>query len=141
MPAETYAPREISISIAGAIISGFAEDTFVIIDRTNDAFTMQTGADGGVSRTAVADRSGTIVLTLKQTSASNDVLSALQVADELTLSAKFPVQVEDSNGTSIYIGADAWIMKMATAEFAATEGTREWTIQVADLTSFTGSNS
>lgn len=141
MGAATYAPKEISVIVAGAIMTGYAEDTFVVVDRASDTFTKTVGADGKVSRTHSADRSGSIVLTLKQTSPSNDVLSALQIADELRYNAKFPVEVEDSNGTSLYVGADAWIMKQPTSEFASSEGTREWTIEVADLSSLVGSNS
>lgn len=140
MAAPTYAPSKISIAVAGNIITGYAEDTFVTVTRSSDAFAKKTGADGLVSRTHSADRSGTIVLTLKQTSPSNDVLSALQLADELTLNAKFPVSVRDSNGTSLYVAADAWVMKMAEAGYAQDEGTREWTIECADLTPFVGSN-
>jgi hypothetical protein len=142
MPAATtYAPREISISVAGQAISGYAEDTFVVVSRTSDAFTMKAGADGLISRTHNADRSGSIVITLKQTSPSNDILSALHVADELTLNGKFPIRVADSNGTSEHVASDAWIMKVADAEYANDEGDREWTIMVADLASLVGSNS
>ena len=141
MAAATYAPREISVTVAGTPITGFAEDTFVSVERNSDAFTLKAGADGGISRTHSADRSGMITLTLKQTSTSNEVLSALQLADELTLSAKFPIAVRDSNGTSLHFGADAWIQKVANAEYASDEGDREWVIGVADLSSFVGSNS
>jgi len=141
MAAPTYAPREISITVAGTIITGYAEGTFVTVERTSDAFSMKAGADGLISRTHSADRSGTIVLTLKQTSPSNDLLSALQKADELTLNAKFPVSVRDSNGTSLHVAGDAWVMKVAQAEYSNEETDREWTIGCSDLESFVGSNS
>lgn len=140
MGAETYAPSKISISVSGHIITGYAEDTFVTIAHASDTFTKKVGADGRVSRTHSADNSGTIILTLKQTSSSNDVLSALHLADKLTLNAKFPVLVTDSNGTSKYIAGDAWIMKIPEAGYAQDEGTREWTIECSDLVSFVGSN-
>ena len=140
MSVRTYSPRDLTIIVAGATITGYAESTFCSVERNSDAFTTIVGANGEVTRTASADRSGSITLTLIQTSPSNDVLSALQVSDELTLSGKFPVLVKDGFGSSIYEASTAWIQKVATAEYGADMGDREWIIACADLTSFVGSN-
>ena len=139
MAVRTYSPKHISITVAGATITGYAEDSFCTIERSSDAFIKVVGADGEVARTASADMSGTIKLTLIQTSPSNDVLSALQAADELSLRGKFPLLIKDSQGNSTHAASTAWIMKVADAEYGAELGSREWTIECADLVSFVGS--
>lgn len=136
----TYSPKDISIIIGGATMSGYAEDSFCTIERSADAFTKVVGADGEVTRTASADKTGTITVTLLQTSPSNDVLSALQLADEVSLVGKFPLLIKDSFGTSLYEASTAWIMKVADSEFGADSGSREWTIECSDLIAFVGSN-
>nr|NIQ06865.1 DUF3277 family protein [Candidatus Korarchaeota archaeon] len=113
MAVKTYSPKDVSVIVAGTIITGYAEDTFLAIERSSDAFAKVVGADGEVARTASADKSGTITLTLIQSSASNDVLSALQNADEISLAGKFPVMVKDNFGSSLYISGTAWVQKVS----------------------------
>lgn len=141
MGAKTYSPKKVSVIIAGLIATGYAEGTFIQVERAAETFTKVVGSDGEVGRVHSADRSGKITLTLQQTSEFNDVLSALQQADELTLSGKFPVAVKDNNGTSLYVAGDAWIMKPVNSEYANTMSTREWVIECSDLIPFAGGNS
>lgn len=140
MAVKTYSPKDVSVIVAGTIISGFAEDTFVSIERDSDAFTKVVGADGEVSRTASADLSGTITITLLATSASNDILSALAIADQLTLSGEFPVLIKDEFGNSIHTAPSAWIMKQAAKEYGAEIGETEWVLQCSELIEFVGGN-
>lgn len=141
MAAKTYSPKKVAITVAGVIITGYADGSFVSVERASDTFTKVVGADGEVGRVHSADRSGAITLTLQQTSESNDVLSALQIADELTLTGKFPVTVKDNNGTSLYIAGEAWIVKPVDAEYSGDMSTREWRIECAVLEAFAGGNS
>ena len=141
MAAKTYSPKKVSVIVAGVIMAGYAEGSFISVERSADAFTKVVGSDGEVGRVHSADRSGRITLTLQQTSESNDVLSALQIADEFSLTGKFPVIVKDNNGTSLYHGMDAWIVKSPNAEYSNSMSPREWMIDVADLTAFSGGNS
>mgnify|MGYP003652755452 CR=1 FL=1 len=62
MAVKTYSPKDITVIVAGTIITGFAEDTFVTLERDSEAFVKIVGADGEVARSASADLSGTIVL-------------------------------------------------------------------------------
>ena len=140
MAVTTYSPKDIIIIIGGATMTGYAESSFCSIERSSDTFTKVVGADGEVTRTASADISGTVTLTLIQTSSSNDILSALQLADEITKVGKFPLLIKDAFGKSLYGSSTAWIMKVADSEFGAEMGEREWTIECADLEAFVGGN-
>ena len=77
MALSTYAPDKVSINIAGHIVTGYTETSFVDIEFSNDRITMEKGGDGEVARVITADNSAMITVRLQQTSPSNDVLSLL----------------------------------------------------------------
>ena len=140
MAGTTYAPKKVVVTIAGVDMTGYADGTFVEVEHTSDRFTTAVGADGEVTRVASSDNSGTITLTLQQSSSSNDILSALAEADRTSLSGKFPIQVKDTNGASIHVASTAWFQKVAPAAFAGDISDRAWVIACADLESLPGGN-
>lgn len=140
MTIRTYSPEKIGVIVAGIPMHGFSENSICTIEYAADAFTMVVGADGEVGRSYNPDRSGTITITLKSDSDSNDVLSGLAIADAISLTGTFPVFVKDSNGTSIATASDAWIQKIPSAEHAREINEREWVIQCANLLLFVGGN-
>ena len=103
MTAKTYSPADVAVIYGGAIISGFANGTFITVSRDEDAFMKSVGADGEVCRSRNANRSGSITLTLLQSSASNDVMSAFAAADALSGAVPLPIQIKDNTGTSAFI--------------------------------------
>jgi len=79
----TYDPLLYSMSVGGIPITGLAEGTFFKAKRNVDSFTRYTGTDGETSWARQHDKSGEVSFTLKQTSATNDLLSALLQIDEI----------------------------------------------------------
>lgn len=140
MVLKTYDPAQVTVAIAGAIMSGYTDGTFVEITRNDVSWNTVVGADGIVSRAKSNNRSGTLTLTLKQTSPSNDVLSGFLIADELSNRGVFPVLVKDLSGTSIFFSAQAYITQFATATFGKEIQDRTWTITLADVDMLVGSN-
>jgi len=137
----TYDPKAVSISANGIPIGGFADGTFVEIERSEDMFTKVVGADGETSRSKTNDRSGMITITLAQTSLSNDILSGLAYLDEVSNTGVFPVLVKDNEGNAIFFSEQAWIKKVAPASFSKGIENREWVIECADLDPFPGGTS
>lgn len=132
MSTQTYSPEDVEITINGNIIGGYADGTFVTIEREADAYTKIVGADGEVTRTRNANKSGSLTLTLKQTSDSHAVLMALQNADETDDSSIFPVYVRDNLGYE-YFAEEGWIRKTPNAEYGAELSNREWLIDLAKI--------
>jgi hypothetical protein len=141
MSVSTYDPQKVVLTIGGAIMGGFADGTFITAQREGDSFTKVTGADGRTSRAKSSDKSGNVVLTLLQTSPSNDVLSAIIAADEISGAGVVPLICKDAGGTTILFSGTAWIRKPANVEFGKEITNREWTIDVADFSMIVGSNS
>jgi len=87
MALKTYDPAQVTIIFAGIPISGFAEGTFVSVERNEDSWALQVGADGEATRAKSNNKSGRVTLTLIQSSFSNDALSAVMAVDENTPAA------------------------------------------------------
>lgn len=135
----TYSPADVSVTVNGIAISGYSEGTFVTCEREEDSFTKIVGSDGKATRSKNPNRSGSITLTLKASSASNDTLSAFASKDEIDGSGVFAIMVKDNSGRSVCAGS-GWIRKPANAEFAKEVSDREWVFDIAVLTLFLGGN-
>ena len=140
MAVKSYNPAEVSVIISGRIMDGFADGTFVSCGRNNDSWALTVGADGEGTRAKSNDRSGRLTLTLLQSSDSNEFLSELDLADELSGTSTFPILVKDASGSSLYEAETAWIVKPPDAPFSKTAENREWIIETDNLRMFAGKN-
>lgn len=139
MSVKNYDPKKISVIIAGLPITGFADGTFAKVARDEDAFTAVVGATGEVTRVQNANKMGKLTITLLGSSASNDYLSSLATADEISGAGTFGAMVKDNKGTSLYGAATAWIAKSPDAEWSKeNNGHREWVIATDELIVFAG---
>lgn len=140
MSVAIYNPKEVIITVGGNIISGFADGSFVTVERNEDAFTLQVGTDGEGTRTKTNNRSGRFTFSLMQSSDSNSVLTALALTDEISSAGAVPVMVKDQSGSSLYLAETAWIVKMANSEFTREAGPREWIMETDVLVMEVGGN-
>lgn len=138
MSVRTYDPKSVLVIVGGVPMSEFAVDTFVTVEREEDAFVKVVGADGEVSRSKSNNQSGMLTLTLMQTSPSNLILSGFALVDEDTGAGVIPVIIKE--GLNVIFAAEGWIRKVANAEFGAEVGEREWTLDLAKVSIFNGGN-
>lgn len=137
-PLSTYSAEDNIFVFNGIPASATADGEFLKVSRNNDSFTLTVGADGSPARAANADKSGTFVLTLLQTSPMNDILSAQLALDELTKSATSAAQVTDLRGTTKCSGNTCWVRKFADVTLEKGVSGREWTIETGKLQMFVG---
>ena len=140
MAVRTYDPKAVIITIGGVPISGFSDGTFLEVIRNEPTWNMVVGADGFVTRGKTNNFSGQVTLTLKQSSPSNDVLSGFIALDELTNAGIVPVLIKDLSGNSTYFSGQGWVQQYANSTFGKDINDREWTISLAALDLFVGSN-
>jgi hypothetical protein len=138
MMTKTYDPSKVLFTLGGVLITGYADGTFLKVSRDEDSFTKQVGSGGEVARSANKNKSGSIALTLMQSSPSNDYLSGLVTVDELAGTGVVTAQVKDANGTSLHLAPEAWVKKPTDSEYAKETGSREWLIDCAQLVPFAG---
>jgi hypothetical protein len=138
MSVKTYNPADVLLTVAGIPITGYADGTFIAIGRDNPSWNSGTGSDGEGWRAKSNDKSGTCTLTLLQTSAANDALSALVAVDEASGDGIGPLLLKDLSGRSLYEAETCWVEKPADAEFAREQSDREWVIKTDKLNVFVG---
>lgn len=135
-----YSPNDVIVTFSALNITGFADDTFVEIERDEDGFTTYTGSDGNVCRTRNLNRTGKITITTMMTAPINTALAALAAIDEEDATEVYPIQVKDRSGEMLCSGAEAWIMKQPKVERSKESGTVQWVFAVADLRIIAGGN-
>ncbi len=140
---KVYDANEVTVSIAGLPIdSGFDDGEFVRIEQEADDFIDKVGTDGEVTRSKTNDRRATVAIILMQSSDGNALLSGLNNIDRLAGNGAGvgPFLVRDRQGTSLYAAAECWISKPPDVSFDREPTAREWTLRVASLERFDGSN-
>ena len=135
-----YDPDQISVSVAGIPVKGYADDEFVRVERDNPAFDDVVGTDGDTTRSKTNDNRATVTIRLMQSSPSNDLLSVLHNSDKNTPGGVGvgPFLLRDKQGTTLVLGEKSWISKEPDISLGRTATEREWIIRVASLSSFHG---
>jgi len=138
----TYSPEDVIILLAGIIpVDGYVDGTFVSIKKNLQPFSSKTSTDGVVSRLYNNDQTYTITLTLANYSSTNNVLSKLWIADEITQRAKFPVLIKDTSGSSLFAATTCWIESIPETSYSKEIESRVWTIYACQATYTIGGNS
>lgn len=99
---KTYAADEMIVTFGPVVMSEFGPDSLVTVEMNEDLFTLQMGADGRGVRSKTSNRSARITVTLMQSSASNDLLSAIAQLDSQSNEGVFPLMIKDGSGRSIH---------------------------------------
>jgi hypothetical protein len=125
---KNYDPKKVVITFGGVPIMGFADGDFVE-STPNDAegYKKQIGADGEVGRSRSNDNTHTVVITLMQSSLSNQYLSGIRTADKLTGKMKLPLSITDLNGISLEFWPEAWLKGDPTWGYGKEMKERQWT--------------
>jgi hypothetical protein len=141
MSTRTYDPGQHFMVLGSVTISGYADGTYISVERMSEAFTSVAGAGGEVARVRHRDRRASVKLTLMASSACNDLLTAIADNDERDGSGVGSLSIRDGNGTTVATAANAWIKKRPTVEFSKDLPNREWEIECEILDLFVGGNS
>ena len=134
MATKDYDPKKVAVTINGQLVEGFADGTFITVTRNNQSWSVASGASGETARMKSNDKSGTVELTLMQTSAFNDILSGLFGADELNGAGKFSFALIDENGSTNLGATEMWVQQPPTVEYGKELGDRVWTLESGEIT-------
>lgn len=127
--ATSFDPKKVSVIVAGKFLTGFMDGTFVQTEKNEDNVIPHIGAQGDVTFSESADETGTITVTLKQTSSSLSHLQTLAKQNKV-----FAVQIQDANdGAYKAGGTQCRILKTPGREFGAEVSGVEVQIYVADF--------
>jgi hypothetical protein len=130
---KNYSSEDVSVIVAGINAEGRSDD-FLTVAMAEDAWVYSSGADGEGTYSYNPNRSGTFVITIKQTSLLNAYLTSLLQADITAKGrASFPVLVKNNLGNDLFSADKCKVMKFADAGFGKEAGDREWTIHAHEL--------
>jgi hypothetical protein len=130
--AKLYNPDEVTLTVAGAQMAGYADGSFVTVKPAAARIVKVVGTDGHYSISRHADRGATLEITLMQTSDSNDIL------DALVDMPGFGVYLRDRNGRTIREAPAAWIEEVPEEDFDRSAKERKWVIGVERLSGVIG---
>ena len=120
-------------------VKGRAKGDYLQVVYNQEQFTENVGIDGEGFWVSNADESARITVTLVQTSNSNDVLSALFIADKAAPGGLLlPLVIEEANGRTVYGAARARIVKLADGVWSDGGNVRTWLLSTTRLTGFVG---
>lgn len=136
----TFDPKAFTLIVGGAIMSGFADDDFIELERDEDMWMKKTGVDGEVTRGKSNNRAGHIIIRLMQSSSSNDALSTLALTDEATNAGAVPILAKDGTGRSVFATDQGWVKKFPKTTWKKGVAFWEWTLDCGNLTMFIGGN-
>lgn len=137
----TYCPEEVTFSLAGLeTLEGIAEGTFIKCSIDIPPFSHKKFADGSITRVYRGTPTYAIDVTLMNASPSNPILTYLLLADKVTKMAKFPIQIKDNFGTSVFYSASAWIESPPDLNFGIDMEIRTWRFRAVQATVHYGDN-
>ena len=141
-----YSPESLVIVLSKGdfvhTIQGFADGSFLNINRETPASTLYVGSDLSAGRVKRRNKASTITITLHQFSASNAVLQALQRADEEddTDTWMVAMTIKDTSGTSSWSSNQTFIGTVPDAQLGSTAESRAWVLHAVALNANVGSN-
>jgi hypothetical protein len=129
-----YSPAAVSLAWGGFSFEGFAEDSFVTASRTTPNSSASVGAQGNVGLTVSADKTGTIEVTLMQTSQTNRYLSAVQNAQDLANTLfRAPFLITDPSGGSLVVCSSAHLQEAPDVTLGSDQNEKTWVFFCEDL--------
>src|SRR5690606_22951616 len=101
------------------VISGWAEGTFITVDKTTASSTLVQGADNSGGRLRRTSKGGTINFTLQMFTASNDVMTMLEQNDSRATdnSWLFDLTIKDGMGRSFVHAKNCWVVNIPSMTF------------------------
>ncbi len=127
MALKVYAADQVAVTFAGILLEAEGDDQFVTITKTNDTFTYKEGVNGFGTRSRRKGKLYRVEVTLPQTSEKNALLSLLHKADqESNGSGVAPLGIIDTNGTSVFVSPESWIVKIPDWSAAAEADVVTW---------------
>lgn len=126
-----YNRREVTVIHGGIPIDGFGDNDTITLSPEADSNQFIVGNDGKTAMSRGANFNRRLTLRLLQTSAANQLLSALHLAGRIggsLMTDVVPTNVVDGSGTSKFFAAKSVIVAPPTVTFGETVGFREWVI-------------
>lgn len=125
-----YDPKKVTVIYDGMVITGFADDSMIEAEKNEDNITPHVGVLGEVSIAINADNTGTVTISLANTSPFIKIL-----AEKARANTVAPLSIIDMNENGVNIGGtEAVIIKPPNVTIGKEVESQEVQFFVADYT-------
>ena len=125
-----YDPKKVTVIYDGQVITGFADDSMIEAEKNEDNITPHVGVLGEVSLAINADNTGTVTISLANTSPFIKIL-----AEKARANTVAPLSIIDMNENGVNIGGtEAVIIKPPNVTIGKEVESQEVQFFVADYT-------
>ncbi len=128
-----YSPDQVVVSWNGITLTGFADGTFIEVEREVDTFTKKVGSLGDVARTKSLNKSGKITITLMDTHPVNDLLAFEIINDEALGVGYGAFLMKDLTGDTRVSATEAWCMRVPKVTRAQATGNVVYVFEAAAI--------
>ena len=139
----TYDPTKLVVIVGGVIVSGFIDGDFITAKRDEDLYMKRVGADGHVARARNGNKSGSIEITLLQSSPAVNEIAALVALDNFFYDGDILIPISIlSPGTNaeLVVSTQSWLKTPPEMVFAKEVSDRKFIFDCADLKLSLGGN-
>lgn len=132
-PLRNYCPDFVDVVFMGITITGFAEGTFIEVEREVDTFTKKVGSLGDTARTRSLNKSGKITITVMDTHPVNEALANVISQDEEDGKTYGAFSLKDRSGKSEVRATDTWCMRVPKMTRAQQTGNVVYVFEAASI--------
>jgi len=123
-----YDPKKVTVIYDGMVITGFADDSMIEAEKNEDNITPHVGVLGEVSIAINADNTGTVTMSLANTSPFIKILAEKARANTIA-----PLSIIDMNKNGVNVGGtEAVIIKPPNVTIGKEVESQEVQFFVAD---------
>lgn len=125
----TYNSSKVKIALGSHAVTGYAEDSFVVIEPIDGGVTSKAGCDGEIVRSVDPNERFTVKLTLLASSPTHRFLLNKYKQDKKDGSGVFPILVNDLTGEEKFSANKAWVTKLPSKTNGKESQNKEWVLE------------
>jgi hypothetical protein len=127
-----YDPKQVTLTIGGQTVTGFAEGSKVTITKTDGLTSTTRGMDGDISIDIINMVDGTATFTLLHNTSFNDTMRdwAYSYRSKTTRIPYVPFEMNDPSGGKI--STVAWLETQPDYDVGQATGEQAWTVHLQD---------
>lgn len=125
----TYNSSKVKIALGTHAVTGYAEDSFVVIEPISGGVTSKSGCDGETVRSVDPNERFTVKLALLASSPTHKFLLNKYRQDKQDGSGIFPILINDLTGNEKFSASKAWVAKLPSKTNGMQSNNKEWTLE------------
>ena len=128
-----YDPSRIVAVWNGLILSGYADGTFIDIERRKPAFEIYVGTTGAAARCRTRDDTAKATITLLAQAPVNELLIVMAYDDANDWQGVSPFKLKDLNGSIVAFAVEAWPVKVPKVTRSKQADVMVWEFAMSDF--------